>query len=63
MIRPVKIFEQAKGRLPAERSRAQDDIGAYPEARMVALAVQNIPSAPADDDVPDEWLQILEGRA
>jgi len=60
--------DKSLARLPAhppaeERVAAPDRLDAYPEARMAAMAVRNIPAAPADDDVPDEWIRVLEGRA
>jgi hypothetical protein len=63
MARPHQIFDHISGQQPAHRAAATEMLTGFPEARMTAFAVQNIPEPPADDDVPDEWLRVLGGQA
>ena len=58
-----KVLAHGANPLPTHRADSTDILSDYPEARMAAFAAQNIPGPPADDDVPDEWLRVLEGCA
>ncbi len=51
-------FQYLKGQpTPETRGGVEDSLERHPDARMI------IPPAYTDDDVPDEWIRILEGQA